>query len=160
MLDGVAGMAVQGKGGLRVSSPAFPHGGALPERYSCRGEGVTPPLSIRGIPPGAKSLALVVEDPDAPIGTFIHLVLWNIPVSSAIPENSMPEGAVAGVNSAGESGYFPPCPPSGTHRYAFRLFALDSKLELPPGAAWGELAPAMTGHVLAQASLTATCSKG
>jgi Raf kinase inhibitor-like YbhB/YbcL family protein len=119
-----------------------------------------PPLQIAGIPSGTETLALTLEDPDAPGGTFVHLVMWNIPPAGEIPEGSVPEGAAFGANSAGRSAYSPPCPPGGTHRYVFTLYALDGAPGLPSGSVIGALREAMRGHVLAQASLTGRCSRG
>ncbi|VVC72048.1 Phosphatidylethanolamine-binding protein [uncultured archaeon] len=151
--------AFEDKGGLLLSSPAFSNGSALPEKYSCQGEAVSPPLSISGIPAGTKSLTLVVKDPDAPIGTFYHLVAWNIPVAASIAENSSFSGGTVGMNTAGQNKYVGACPPYGTHRYVFQIYALDAKLSLPASAGFAELEAAMQGRVLAQAGLTALYSK-
>ena len=147
-------------GGLKLTSSAFQHNGAIPDKYTCKGEDVNPPLAIENIPNGTKSLVLIVDDPDAPMGTWVHWVVWNIaPSTSDIAENSVPAGAVLGSNDFGRLDYGGPCPPSGTHRYFFKLYALDMMLELEEGATKGEVEQTMEGHVLAQTSLMGTYSK-
>lgn len=137
---------------FRISSPAFPHNGSIPARHTCDGPDLSPPLRIEGVPPGAKSLALIVDDPDAPGGTWVHWIVWNIdPATREIPENRLPGGAVQGRNGFGTEKYGGPCPPSGTHRYFFRLYALDAPLALARGADKARLESAMKGHVLGQA---------
>ncbi len=139
---------------MEISSRAFRNGEMIPERYACGGDGINPPLEIKGVPASAKSLALVVDDPDAPSGTFIHWLVWNIaPKTKEMKEGAMGIG-VEGVTSAGEIGYTPPCPPRGnTHTYRFKLYALGTLLKLEPGADSEQLDKAMTGHVVAQAEL-------
>jgi Raf kinase inhibitor-like YbhB/YbcL family protein len=135
-----------------LESGAFPDGGAIPRRYTCDGDDVSPPLSWREAPPGTASFALVVDDPDAPAGTWVHWVLFDVPASvSAIQEGALPPGAREGKNSWGRSGYGGPCPPSGTHRYFFRLYAVDRALGLAAGITAAELARTLDGHVLAEA---------
>jgi hypothetical protein len=147
-------------GELKLASPAFQDGGNIPDKYTCQGEDVNPPLEIENIPEGTKSLVLIMDDPDAPAGTWDHWVMWNIPVTSRIAENSVPEGAVQGKNSWGRSSYSGPCPPSGIHRYIFKLYALDATLNLDSSSGKGEVEAAMEGHILAQTSLTGLYSKG
>jgi Raf kinase inhibitor-like YbhB/YbcL family protein len=139
---------------LHVTSSAFQHEGKLPSKYSCDGEGINPPLHIEKIPGEAKSLALIVEDPDAPNGVFDHWIVWNIEPAEDISEGSNP--GVSGDNSAGKSGYHPACPPSGVHRYFFYVFALDTTLDLPVGSKKKEMQAAMDGHVIAQGTLMGT----
>jgi Raf kinase inhibitor-like YbhB/YbcL family protein len=140
---------------LQLASPAFAPGGAIPARYTCKGDGVSPPLNIAGVPTGARSLALTIEDLDAPGGTFIHWTMWDLdPATSTISEGSTPAGAVQGTNSFGQQRYSGPCPPAGqTHRYIFTLYVLDAPLSLAAGAQPAQLRTALQGHVLAQAQL-------
>ena len=145
---------------FKLTSPAFNHGSQIPSRYTCDGENINPHLVIHGVPPKAKSLALVVEDPDAPVGLYIHWVMWNIsPETKEIREHTPSMGADQGSNSSGKSGYYGPCPPSGTHRYFFRLFALDTKLKLAADSDKGMLETAMGTHILATAELMGTYSR-
>ena len=117
---------------LIVTSSVFEHEGNIPVKYTCDGEGINPPLHIEAIPEMAKTLAIITEDPDAPKGIFDHWLVWNIdPTDRTIPENSNP--GVSGTNSAGKTGYHSPCPPSGSHRYYFNVFALNEHLDLPAG---------------------------
>ena len=139
---------------MKLTSPAFANGQAIPKTYSCDGDDRNPPLAIAGVPKEAKSLALVMDDPDAPVGVWVHWVLWNIdPETSQIAHGSVPAGAEQGVNSWERTGYGGPCPPSGTHRYYFRLYALKERLELPSSASRRELDRAMAGKVLARCEL-------
>ena len=130
-------------------------------RYSCQGEKINPALTIGGVPQGAAALALVMDDPDAPNGTFDHWVTWNLPASlTEIPENWTPEpGVSVGANGAGSNEWYPPCPPSGTHHYHFKLYALDAKLDLAEGSSKVELEKAMEGHITAQTELVGTYAK-
>lgn len=141
-----------GVGKMRITS-AFEHGRNIPAKYTCEGVDVSPMLRITDVPGNAKSLALIVDDPDAPTGTWIHWAMWNIP-----PETKeIPEGAnvgVVGITSAGSVGYHGPCPPRGpAHTYRFKLYALDVTLGLKTGATVAQLEAAMEGHVLAMAEL-------
>lgn len=136
---------------LTVSSPAFEHLGFIPARYTCDGANVNPPLDINHIPDGAQSLALIVDDPDAPAGTWDHWIVWNIDPEPLIAENTVP--GIEGTNDFGRRHYGGPCPPSGTHRYFFNVYALDNRLELPAGAGRSEVEHAMAGHVLAKGEL-------
>ncbi len=139
---------------LTISSPAFPASGTIPAKYTCSGNQTVPPLSWSGVPQGAGSLALIMDDPDAPSGTFVHWVVYGMPPSaSGIPEGGpAPGGSVAGTNGARKTGYVGPCPPRGhgPHHYHFKLFALDSAFSHAPGATEAALLEAMRGHVLAQ----------
>lgn len=145
---------------FKLTSPVFSHGSQIPSRYTCDGENINPHLIIHGVPTKAKSLALVAEGPDAPVGLYFHWVMWNIPPETKeIREHTVPMGAEEGFNSSQESGYDGPCPPSGTHRYFFRLFALDTKLLLDAISDKGMLETAMATHILATAELMGTYSR-
>jgi Raf kinase inhibitor-like YbhB/YbcL family protein len=148
-----------GEAKMKITSSAFQEGGNIPSKFTCDGGDTSPPLQIAEVPSGAKSLALVVDDPDAPSGLFTHWMVWNIsPQNNAIAEGSAPKG-VHGTNDFGKSGYGGPCPPSGTHRYYFKIFALDRELELPAGTKRSQLDAAMKGHVIAQGELMARYSR-
>ncbi|MBI2426304.1 MAG: YbhB/YbcL family Raf kinase inhibitor-like protein [Candidatus Kerfeldbacteria bacterium] len=137
---------------MKLISSAFEHNQTIPSTYTCDGRDVNPPLAIADVPANTKSLALIVDDPDAPAGTWVHWVVWNIdPHITEITENSVPSGATEGTTSFGKTGYGGPCPPSGTHRYFFKLAALDRALELSFNATAADLEHAMDGHVLASA---------
>ncbi len=139
---------------MKITSSAFQEGAEIPARYSRQGGNVNPPLRIEGAPANAKSLVLIVDDPDAPVGLFTHWLVWNIdPVTTGISEASTPKGAVQGTNGYPTLGYGGPQPPSGTHRYYFKIYALDQTLNLPAGAKRKELEKAMKGHVIAQGQL-------
>jgi len=145
---------------LSISSPAFENGRPIPPRFTADGIDVSPELRIDGLPVGTASLALIMDDPDAPMGTWVHWVVWNIPAdTAAIEEGSEPGGSTGGRNSWGRTGYGGPAPPSGTHRYFFKLFALDNVLDLPPTADKAALEGAMEGHVLATAELMGTYTR-
>src|SRR6266478_387435 len=138
---------------MKITSSVFQQGGNIPSKFSCDGANTNPPLQISDVPPEAKSLVLIVDDPDAPSGLFTHLAVWNIsPQTSAIGEGSTPKG-VQGTNDFGRSGYGGPCPPSGSHRYYLKIFALDRDLDLPSGAKRSHLDAAMKGHVVAEGEL-------
>jgi len=144
---------------LTVRSPAFEKNKPIPMKYTCDGDNVNPPLILEGTPTAAKSLVLIIDDPDAPRGTFDHWVVWNIPPIGKIEENTIP--GVEGLNSLGENSYVAPCPPSGTHRYFFKVYALDAKLNLNPSATRKkEVEHAMQNHILAQGELIGTCRRG
>jgi len=136
---------------LIVESPAFANNELIPAKYTCVGSNINPTLVITDIPYGTKSLALIVDDPDAPHGTFDHWVMWNIPAVGVIDENSAP--GIQGKNGKGENKYMGPCPPSGTHHYHFKVYALDIKLKLPAGADKNALLKAMDKHILASGEL-------
>lgn len=140
---------------MKLTSPNFQDNQKIPVKYTCRGEGVSPSLDIAAVPEGAQSLALMLKDPDAPSGTFIHFVIWNIsPSVLNIPENTLPFGSVVGMNTAGKNNYVSPCPPQGQHRYIYYLYALDTTLTLPPEATSKDLEQVMTGHILGSTTLT------
>jgi Raf kinase inhibitor-like YbhB/YbcL family protein len=139
---------------ISITSPAFQAGGDIPAKFTCNGTNVSPELQIGGGPNEAKSLVLIVDDPDAPRGLFTHWIVWNIdPKTTRVAENSAPAGGIQGTNDFGKRNYGGPCPPSGTHRYFFKIFALDTKPDLKPSARRAELDAAMRGHVLAQGEL-------
>jgi Raf kinase inhibitor-like YbhB/YbcL family protein len=136
-----------------VSSPAFQSGGTIPEKFTCKGADQNPALQFRGIPAKARSIAMIVDDPDAPGGTFNHWLIWNIaPTTKEIAANSVPAGSVQGKNDFGKVGYAGPCPPA-LHRYFFRVFALDQALDLKAGASRAALDRAIAGHIMATGEL-------
>ena len=144
---------------ISVTTPAFQAGGDVAAKFTCNGANVNPELKINGVPNEAKSLVLIVDDPDAPRGLFTHWIAWNIdPKATDIGENSAPAGGIQGTNDFGKRNYGGPCPPSGTHRYFFKIYALDTKLDLKPSARRAELDAAMRGHTLAQGELMARYS--
>jgi Raf kinase inhibitor-like YbhB/YbcL family protein len=152
---------------LRVTSAKFDPGGMIPAKYTCDGLDVSPPLAwTEGVPGGTRSFALIVDDPDAPSGTFTHWVLFNLPAqATGLPENvprepTLSNGARQGTNGFRRIGYGGPCPPSGQHRYFFKLYALYAALDLRDGAAKDELTEAMRGHVLAEAELMGRYARG
>lgn len=139
---------------LNISSTAFAAGEMIPSKYTCDGANINPPLDIQGIPENAKCLALIVDDPDAPAGTWVHWVVWNIPVASHINENEAP--GTEGLNDFRRRLYGGPCPPSGTHRYFFKVYALDAMLNLPDNTTKSQLIKAMEGHIMASGELMGT----
>lgn len=150
-----------GGGGMniRVKSTAFEEGGMIPKKYTCDGADVSPPLAWDQVPEGTKGIALISDDPDAPMGTWVHWVLYALPgdvreLPEALPPQEMlPNGARQGTNDFRRIGYGGPCPPGGTHRYYFKVYALDSALALEPGLTKAKLLKAMEGHVLAEGQL-------
>ena len=143
---------------MKITSSAFQPGGNIPKQFTCDGADTSPPLQIEGAPE-AKSLALIADDPDAPSGLFTHWIVWNIdPKTTSIGEGSAP-GGVQGKNDFGKSGYGGPCPPSGTHRYFFKIFALDRQLDLPVGSKRAQLDAALKGHVIAEGELMGRYSR-
>ncbi len=144
---------VEQMGNLKLTSPAFGDNGMIPAKYTCDGDDINPELLVEGIPKEAKSLVLIMDDPDAPVGTWDHWIVFNIPLVSKIEENSVPSGAVQGTNSFRKLDYGGPCPPSGTHRYMFKLYALDATLDLAEGANKADVENAMEGRILAQTKL-------
>ncbi len=144
---------------LEITSPAFKDGGTIPQQYTCEGEDISPPLSWGSVPGGTQSIALILDDPDSPSGTFVHWVLYDLPADvQGLPENlppdkAFPVGGEQGVNSFDVLGYRGPCPSSGTHRYFFTVYALDVKANLPPGETRERLFDAMEGHILAQGQI-------
>ena len=152
LLAAIASFAAGGAR-MKITSSAFQQGANIPPKLSCDGPNTRPPLQIADIPTEAKSVVLIVDDPDAPGGLFTHWAVWNIsPQTSTIAEGSTPKG-VQGTNDFGKSGYGGPCPPSGTHRYYFRIFALDRELDLSVGAKRSQLDTAMKSHVIAKGEL-------
>ena len=137
---------------MKLTSPDFSDNGNLPAKFTADGQEINPALDIEGIPQGTQSLVLIMDDPDALRGTFTHWVVYDIPVADKIAEDSVP--GKQGLNSIGEFGYVSPMPPSGTHRYIFKIFALDKKLGLPEGAKRPAVEQAIQGHILGQAELT------
>jgi hypothetical protein len=145
---------------MLLVSPAFATGSAIPARFTCQGDDINPELQIREAPEGCRSFVLIMDDPDAPGGTWDHWLVWNIePETGSIPEGNVPERAVQGSNSWGRNDYGGPCPPSGTHRYFFRLYALRDRLGLPPGSDKAQLLAAMRGLLLAECELMGTYRK-
>ncbi len=136
---------------MELTSPEFKHNESIPAKFTCEGEDINPALVINGVPEGAKSLALIMDDPDAPMGTWVHWVVFDIPVISKIDENSVP--GKQGITNSGRRDYHGPCPPSGTHRYFFKIYALDTKLNLAEGISKGQLEKAMQGHILESGEL-------
>jgi Raf kinase inhibitor-like YbhB/YbcL family protein len=164
LLQGIIGeLYATTRGGVNmaiaVTSAAFTEGGMIPKEYTCDGRDISPPLAWTGVPEGAKSLAIICDDPDAPVGTWVHWVLFNIPATAdelpqGIPGDKLLEnGARHGINDFRKFGYGGPCPPGGTHRYYFKLYALDTELAKEPGITKAELLKAMEGHILSEGQL-------
>jgi Raf kinase inhibitor-like YbhB/YbcL family protein len=149
----VAGAQIEERevGERKLTSPEFKHKGFIPSKFSCQGDDVNPALIIEGLPSSAKNLVLIVDDPDAPMGTWVHWVVYNIPVIAKIEENSIP--GTQGVNDFGRKNYGGPCPPSGTHRYFFKIYALDRQLNLPEGISKQALEKAIQDHILDKTEL-------
>lgn len=144
---------------MKIESDIFANNGTIPQKYTCYGDKTSIPLKISGVPESVKSLALIVDDPDAPSGDFVHWVVWNLdPKTSAIKNNSVP-GAVEGNTSLGQPGWVAPCPPFGIHRYCFKLCALDTVLSLPKTSGKAELLDAMKGHTITDAVLVGLYSR-
>lgn len=138
---------------MKLTSLAFENEGEIPPKYTCNGDDISPPLKFSEVPEGTKSFALIMEDPDAPVGTFDHWIVWDIPADTRlIGEGTEPKG-VQGATGFERGGYGGPCPPSGEHRYFFRLYALDTKLDMTEGSNKTDLHNAMRGHILAEATL-------
>jgi len=144
---------------IKITSSAFQDGGLIPAKYTCDGADVSPPLQWDRVPEGAKSIALICDDPDAPMGTFVHWVIFSLPAETrqlaekVTADKILPSGARQGTSDFGRVGYGGPCPPSGTHRYFFKVYALDTTLDLPAGARKSDLLKAMQGHILGQGQL-------
>jgi Raf kinase inhibitor-like YbhB/YbcL family protein len=152
--SGATGKEGNTMGEFRISSPAFENSGMIPSRYTCDDIDVNPPLRIENVPSAARSLTLIVDDPDAPMGTWVHWVVWNIdPGLSEIRENSVPKGGKEGINDFRKHSYGGPCPPSGTHRYFFKLYALDTTPDIGAHAEKAHIEKAMKGHIIAQTQL-------
>ncbi len=143
---------------MRLASSAFDADGVIPERHTCDGPDISPPLTIDGVPAGTASLVLTMDDPDCPGQTWDHWVAYDIPVLSEIPEG-VPNLGTPGRNTWGRTGYGGPCPPRGTHRYVFTVYALDRNLGLEPGADKATVLEALAGHTLAEASLLGRYSR-
>jgi Raf kinase inhibitor-like YbhB/YbcL family protein len=141
----------KGEEDMKLESPEFENGQYMPDKFSCDGKDMNPALIIENIPKETKSLALIVDDPDAPVGLWVHWVVFDIAPVSEIKENSIP--GKQGINSAGERNYHGPCPPSGTHRYFFKVYALDTALNFKEGISKAQLENAMQGHILDNAEL-------
>jgi len=142
---------------LIITSPVFGNNEYIPAKYTCDGEDVNPPLKIEYVPEGTQSLVLIVDDPDAPAGTWSHWTVWNIPPAEKIEENSVP--GVEGLNDFGRHSYGGPSPPSGTHRYFFKVYALDTKLDLDKNSRKNDVEEAMEGHVLAKGEIIGLYSR-
>lgn len=152
-------------GTFQLTSTAFSQGTPIPALYTCQGRDISPPLAWGEPPASTRSFALIMDDPDAPVGIWVHWVIYNLPpearsLPEALPtDGQLPDGSLQGKNSWNRLGYGGPCPPSGTHRYFFKLYALDTTLSLSTGASKGQLIQAMEGHILAQAELMGTYAK-
>jgi len=144
---------------IKITSSAFAEGGMIPTKYTCDGEDISPPLQWDAVPEGTKTIALINDDPDAPMGTWVHWVLFNLPADvkelaeNVLPNKILPNGAKQGITDFRRIGYGGPCPPGGTHRYFFKLYALDTEIDLEAGADKEELLKAMKGHILGQGQL-------
>ncbi len=147
---------------IKLTSTAFKEGQPIPATYTCKGVNVSPPMEWSGVPKTAKTVAIIADDPDAPAGTWVHWVLYNLPADNiGLVENlpateNLKTGGFQGENSSGKIGYDGPCPPSGTHRYFFEIYALDAELPLKAGATKAEVEKAMSGHIVAQGQLMGT----
>lgn len=139
---------------MKLTSPAFENNEVMPSQYTCDGENINPPLEISQVPAGTKILVLTVDDPDAPSGSWNHWLVWNIPSTvSLIEEDDVPEEAIQGISSFDKQEYGGPCPPSGTHHYIFKIFALDTELSLETISTIKEVEKAMEGHIIDQAEI-------
>ena len=151
---------------IKIKSPAFVPGGKIPGKYTCDGMDISPPLAWASGPEGTKTFALICDDPDAPMGTWVHWVLFNLPADiielreNVLPERELENGAKQGMNDFRKIGYGGPCPPSGTHRYYFKLYVLDTEINLEAGATKPELLKAMEGHILAEGQLMGRYERG
>ncbi|RME81372.1 MAG: YbhB/YbcL family Raf kinase inhibitor-like protein [Caldilineae bacterium] len=150
---------------MKLTSPAFAYGQRIPRKYTCDDRDISPPLQWEGAPAATESFALIMDDPDAPVGTWDHWLIFDIPAGTnslpeAVPTDpTLADGSVQGLNSWRRTGYGGPCPPRGEHRYFFRLYALDTQLKLGPNTDKGRLKKAMEGHILAQAELMGVYSR-
>ncbi len=151
---------------IRIKSPAFVPGGKIPGKYTCDGMDISPPLAWTSGPEETKTFALICDDPDAPMGTWVHWVLFNLPADiielreNVPPERELESGARQGMNDFRKIGYGGPCPPGGTHRYYFKLYALDTEINLEAGATKSELLKAMEDHILAEGQLMGKYERG
>jgi Raf kinase inhibitor-like YbhB/YbcL family protein len=150
---------------IKIKSLAFEAGGMIPSKFTCDGPDVSPALEWESVPENAKTLAIICDDPDAPMGTWVHWVIFNIPAGLGGLEEDVPadevlsSGAIQGINDFRRIGYGGPCPPSGIHRYFFKIYALDTELDLKPGATKSQVLEAMEGHILAQGELMGRYSR-
>ncbi len=145
---------------MKITSSAFDHNQKIPSKYTCDGENISPPLEFVDIPNNAKSLALIVDDPDAPAKTWVHWVVYNInPQVTEVKENSVPQDGIEGMTDFGKPGYGGPCPPSGTHRYFFKLYALHTILDLPKNATKQMVEQKMQNNILDKAELIGLYSR-
>jgi len=142
---------------LKITSPAFEHNQKIPSKYTCDGEDINPELIIENIPKGTATLALIIDDPDAPVGNWDHWIVFNIEPKN-IDEDSIP--GIQGINSWGRNSYGGPCPPSGTHRYFFKVYALDAKLPLPENTNKKQLESEIQDHILAKGELIGLYQRG
>jgi Raf kinase inhibitor-like YbhB/YbcL family protein len=151
-----------GQSAMQITSSAFKDGQPIPRQYTCDGVNISPPLEWNGTPKSARTIAIIADDPDAPAGTWVHWVVYNLPadniglVENLPPTENLQAGGFQGKNDFQKIGYGGPCPPSGTHRYFFKVYALDSELPLKGAATKADLEPAMQGHIVAQAQLMGT----
>jgi Raf kinase inhibitor-like YbhB/YbcL family protein len=149
------------KKSMKIESNIFANNGNIPVQYTCNGAKTAVPLQLSDVPTGAKSLALIVFDPDAPNGGFVHWVIWNVdPKTTSISSSNLPAGAVQGFTGLGKPGYVPPCPPTGVHRYNFNLYALDTVLAIPASSDRKDLLSAMKGHMIGSTMLVGLYGKG
>lgn len=143
---------------MQISSPAFSPNDPIPQKYTCDGENVSPPMQFTDVPEEAESLALIMHDPDAPMGDWLHWTVWNVPGNTnQFSEGSIPAGAVTGINDFKKLGYGGPCPPPrALHHYRFELYALDSVLDIPTESTMADIKTVMQGHIIDKAELTGT----
>ena len=145
---------------MKLKSPAFEENQPIPPIYTCDGDNISPPFEILDVPANAQSLALIMDDPDAPNGTFTHWLMWNIsPQTHEIVENNIPEGSEQGTNSAGQLGYLGPCPPAGVHHYHFKLYGLNRKLNVTPNISCSELEKEINESIIEKCELVGTYSR-
>ncbi|RMH00973.1 MAG: YbhB/YbcL family Raf kinase inhibitor-like protein [Chloroflexi bacterium] len=162
--EAVVETAVSGQT-ITITSPAFTQGSPIPALYTCDDQNISPELTWSGVPEEATSLVLIMDDPDAPVGTFVHWVVYNLPpdidgLAAGVPaDEQLANGGIQGVNGRRQTGYTGPCPPTGEHRYFFKIYALDTLLTLAPGANKAEVVAAMEGHILASGELMGTYSR-
>lgn len=139
---------------VSLTSSVFKHEENIPKKFTCQGENINPELNIENVPEETKSIVLIMDDPDAPVGTWDHWIIWNIePNTTKIPENSIPENSVVGKNGWGRNDYGGPCPPSGTHRYFFKLYCLNKKLDLSKDSKKKDVEKAMKGNIVSETVL-------
>jgi Raf kinase inhibitor-like YbhB/YbcL family protein len=143
---------------LIITSPAFQNNGTIPKKYTCDGEDINPPLRIEKIPEGSRSLVIIFDDPDAPRGTWVHWVVWNISPTEEIKEDNVP--GIEGINDFNRHAYGGPCPPSGTHRYFFKIYALDDELDLDSNSRKGDILKAIEGRIIAKGEIIGLYSRG